>query len=158
MKSKTNELSVSDVILLKRKRGSWDEVWDEDRGETVCVYIGRAIPDNAPHGPNKKESSLLRQLCSISGMSPEQVREVPKYRQMLAKAGGTKYKHWQYVERNKYKGKTPEEIDRLKFSKSKQIPITHLHFNRLYAHELRIRKEEAKRAEEQKIINILSIA
>ncbi len=42
-------------------------------------------PDGV-HVPCKKEATMLRKIKKESGLSEEEIREIPKYRQMLSEA------------------------------------------------------------------------
>lgn len=42
--------------------------------------------DPTKHYPNKNEASLLRKIMSETGLSEKEVREIKKYRKMLAEA------------------------------------------------------------------------
>lgn len=157
MDTKTGKLTASDVTLLKRSGGMFDFAFSEDENCDVPVYVGQRIGPSAPHGPNKKESKLLRKLCSESGRTPEQVREVPKYRWMLAKAAGPKYPSWSSrAKKDPYKDLTVFDRDRHEFADRLKITVKHPKFNMLYQRELNRRKEEQKRQDEQAIINKLS--
>ncbi len=156
MDTQTGKLTPSDVTLLKRKGTHFEWVWSEDDNCDVKHYGGRCVGPGMPHGPNRNESKMLRHLCRVSGRTPEQVREVPKYKQMLAAASGKPKRPW-WRKPDPYAGMTPEERDRAEVAKKLHMTVKHKHFEMLYARELRARKEEAKRREEQAIIDKLSI-
>lgn len=44
------------------------------------------LPEDGEHIPNKQEAKLLRRLMSETGNTEEEIRDIPKYRRMLAEA------------------------------------------------------------------------
>lgn len=57
--------------------------------DTIYNHIGtrkgeKIRHDNTKHYPNKEESKMLRKLKKDTGLSEKEIREVKKYRKMLA--------------------------------------------------------------------------
>jgi hypothetical protein len=55
-----------------------------DRGKSKKA--GKIAHDPSKHYPNKNEAELLRHLMATTGLSEEELRDLPKYRRMLSDA------------------------------------------------------------------------
>jgi hypothetical protein len=76
-------ISESRMKALKRQRGLV-RVPDPDYPEEDSLFLASVPP--GPHAPNKAEARLLRSICAKTGLTPGQVRERKRYRQVLAQA------------------------------------------------------------------------
>jgi hypothetical protein len=99
----------------------------------------------AVHYPNKNEGKALRRICAQTGMTPEQVRGIKKYRQELALAAGPQFRkvHDDLKKNNPYRGMTHEQIDKDVFAKKMFITVTHKAFPALWQKELERREQQA---------------
>lgn len=80
--------------------------------------------DPTKHYPNKNESALLRKIKSETGLSEEEIRDIKKYRKMLAEASKSSEKSAQSATEKYYKhqiklacqetGLVPQHPDTLK--------------------------------------------
>lgn len=68
-------------------------------------YTKLAKIENDPtkHYPNKNESALLRKIKSETGLSEEEIRDIKKYRKMLAEASKSSEKSAQSASEKYYK-------------------------------------------------------
>lgn len=97
------------------------------------------------HYPNKNEARALRRICAKTGLKPDQVRAIKKYRQELAQAAGPQFrkKHDDENKNNPWRGMTAEEIDKQKFATKMFVTVTHKAFPGLWAKELERREVQA---------------
>lgn len=85
--------SVSELKLLKRDRNRDffrasvpdESNWDDELRHYDAVRVGKSLPAG-PHAPNRNESRVLRDICSRTGLSEDEVRERKRYRRELAQA------------------------------------------------------------------------
>lgn len=113
------------------------------------------LPKSVGHIPNKNEARTLRRLCAQTGLTPEQVREHKKYRQLLAEAAGPRkltgpQRNAIFVAQNPWASiQDPVERDKAKFAFEIGMDVKHKKFGKVYAEELRRRAE-------QKLLDLLS--
>lgn len=64
----------SNKLRTKKQRRTGKRSWKYD------------LPENAGHIPNKEEAKMVRKLMAETGNTEKEIREIPKYRRMLARA------------------------------------------------------------------------
>ena len=110
-------------------------------------YTKLAKIENDPtkHYPNKNESALLRRIKSETGLSEEEIREVKKYRKMLAEASKSSEKSLTSAAEKYYKNcikdackitglvpqhpKTLEELDKILYNSKNRYMPWHIYFD-----------------------------
>lgn len=76
---------VSESTMKALKKDRFKNFCDD---ELNFSYL-RMLP-YGPHAPNKNESKKMREICSKTGLSPEDVRKIKRYRVELANASKAK--------------------------------------------------------------------
>ena len=120
----------------------WHDWFNADFKERQALEqaMGTAV-----HYPNKNESRALRRICAQTGLKPDQVRAIKKYRQELAQAAGPQFrkKHDDINKNNPYRGMTGEQIDKMKFAEKMFVTVDHKAFPGLWAKEIERREQQA---------------
>lgn len=107
------------------------------------------LPAEAGHVPNKNEAKALRRICAQTGLTPEQVRQHKKYRQMLAQAAGPQFRtHDNASKREKQLMpwltiSDPELRDQAMFAYWHHMDVNASYFQAKWAEEKRRRLEQA---------------
>lgn len=79
-----NMISESHMKALKRQRKITFYIEEDEEGnyERIADLSNFILPEG-PHAPNKNESKALRQICSKTGLTADEVREIALYKQKL---------------------------------------------------------------------------
>lgn len=124
-------ISVSSMQAFKKQKNNsyFHRTHDDEESIHDLLSFVRAtvtLPIG-PHAPNSQESKKLRQLCSKTSLTPEEVRKIKKYRQELANASKVivkRHPNW----------KLAFTIRRIVIKKNKLHP-QHPHFFELFEKE-----------------------
>lgn len=78
---------ISESAMKALKKDRFKNFRDDD--DDLNFNYLRLLP-TGPHAPNKNESKKMREICSKTGLSPQEVRKIKHYRVELANASKAK--------------------------------------------------------------------
>lgn len=88
-------VSVSSMQAFKKQKNKsyFHSSNDDDLIHDLLSFVRATVTlPIGPHAPNSQEAKKLRQLCSRTSLTSEEVRKIKKYRQELANASKFKVK------------------------------------------------------------------